>query len=83
MSKNNNNNTTLEDEVERLKKQGVNVGMFKNEGDATQVVRIALDTDFLSVSTAKQWGIIPKKPVIIQVCYYYNILPIAIIYYLF
>eukprot|EP00026_Physarum_polycephalum_P002388 Phypoly_transcript_02394.p1 GENE.Phypoly_transcript_02394~~Phypoly_transcript_02394.p1 ORF type:complete len:924 (+),score=160.91 Phypoly_transcript_02394:68-2773(+) len=44
---------------------GVNVGMYVCEDDA-HVVRFALETDFLNKFTAKQWGIIPKKPVVVQ-----------------
>lgn len=60
---------TLLGEVEKLKGMGVNVGMFNN-GDAARphVVRFALDTDFLNKYTARQWGIVPKKPIVVQVC---------------
>lgn len=61
---------TLQEEVKRLKDQNVIVGMFINGGDGTQVVRMSLDTDFLNKFTAKQWGIIPKKPVIVQVFFF-------------
>lgn len=55
------------EEVEKLRGTGVNVGMFTNEDPARpHVVRFALDTAFLNKYTAKQWGIVPKKPVVIQ-----------------
>ena len=61
-------NTTppLQEDVGLLKGMGVNAGMYSSE-DASHVVRFALDTAFLNKFTARQWGIVPKKPVVVQV----------------
>eukprot|EP01112_Ceratiomyxa_fruticulosa_P011464 TRINITY_DN3109_c0_g1_i1.p1 TRINITY_DN3109_c0_g1~~TRINITY_DN3109_c0_g1_i1.p1 ORF type:complete len:918 (-),score=250.47 TRINITY_DN3109_c0_g1_i1:134-2887(-) len=53
-------------DIERLKKVCDNVGLFVSDQTSQIVVRFSLDTSFLAKFTAKQWGIHPKKPIIIQ-----------------
>ena len=60
----------IKQDVEELKKVSGNVGLNASEygGDQSVIVRFTLDTSFLTKFTARQWGIIPLKPIVIQVC---------------
>jgi len=67
----NTNNNALDEiieDVKKLQKVCDNYGFYYDEEHPERcfVVRMALDTSFLEKFTAKQWGVKPKKPVIIQ-----------------
>jgi hypothetical protein len=56
--------------VKQLSKVCPNVGFFYDENAGNQrcfVVRMSLDTSFLERYAARQWGLTPKKPIVIQI----------------
>lgn len=61
----------------RFRKECDNVGFFYDASShphACLVVRLTLDTSFLDSVTAKQWGIIPKKAIVVQLKFDWNFL---------